>query len=254
VNGALVVAPDRSIQFTIDQLKRIITEFSEYILFIITPVTRYISMPCCDTPEHVSNFQDPDFLSQILADLTKLKFSLRKKLSPATILDGIELVCGAGCSKERIEQTLRAGWASDPVHPNAHIYAKMALNLLEKVSAGGEAGKKADTVRKRKRSDSSNSSTTANTQQTHVQQAQAQLYPSSQTGSRGPFRGSFRGQGRGRGWDTSSSYSSGSYHTANRGGGQPSRFQVRGGPHRGGGVRASGPPRGHFGGRPWPRW
>jgi hypothetical protein len=232
VNGALVVAPDRSIQFSIDQLRRIITEFSEYILFIITPVTRYISMPCCDTPEHVSNFQDPDFLSQILADLTKLKFSLRKKLSPATILDGIELVCGAGCSKERIEQTLRAGWASDPVHPNAHIYAKMALNLLEKVSAAGEVGKKADTVRKRKRSDSSNSSTTANTQQTHVQQAQS--YPSSQTGSRGPFRGSFRGQGRGRGWDTSSSYSSGSFHNVGRGGGQPSRFQDRGGPHRGG--------------------
>jgi hypothetical protein len=103
---------------------------------------------------------------------------------------------------------------------------------LEKVSAAGEAGKKADTVRKRKRSDSSNSSTTANTQQTHVQQAQS--YPSSQTGSRGPFRGSFRGQGRGRGWDTSSSYSSGSFHNVGRGGGQPSRFQDRGGPHRGG--------------------
>jgi hypothetical protein len=97
-------------------------------------------MPCCDIPEHVTNFQDPDFLSQILADLTKLKFSLRKKLSPAIILDGIELVCGAGCSKERVEQTLRAGWASDPVHPNAHIYAKMALNLLEKVSVASMVG------------------------------------------------------------------------------------------------------------------
>jgi hypothetical protein len=130
-NGALVVAPERSIQFSIEQLRRVISEFSEYILYIITQVTRYISMPCCDIPEHVTNFQDPDFLGQILADLTKLKFSLRKKLSPAIILDGIELVCGAGCSKERVEQTLRARWASDPVHPNAHIYAKMALNLLE---------------------------------------------------------------------------------------------------------------------------
>jgi hypothetical protein len=76
VNGALVVAPERSIQFSIEQLRRIISEFSEYTLYIVTPVTRYISMPCCDIPEHVTNFQDPDFLSQILADLTKLKFSL----------------------------------------------------------------------------------------------------------------------------------------------------------------------------------
>ena len=252
VNGALVVAPERSIQFSIEQLRRIISEFSEYILYIITPVTRYISMPCCDIPEHVTNFQDPDFLGQILADLTKLKFSLRKKLSPAVILDGIELVCGAGCSKERVEQTLRAGWASDPVHPNAHIYAKMALNLLEKVSAAGEVGKKAEAVRKRKRSESSSSSTVVNTQ--HPQIQQSQQYPSPQHGSRGSFRGPFRGRGRGRGWDATSSYSGGSYRSTDRGGGQSSRFQDRGGPHRGCGGRPSGPPRGHFRGQHWPRW
>jgi hypothetical protein len=252
VNGALVVAPERSIQFSIEQLRRIISEFSEYILYIITPVTRYISMPCCDIPEHVTNFQDPDFLGQILADLTKLKFSLRKKLSPAVILDGIELVCGAGCSKERVEQTLRAGWASDPVHPNAHIYAKMALNLLEKVSAAGEVGKKAEAVRKRKRSESSSSSTVVNAQ--HPQIQQSQQYPSPQHGSRGSFRGPFRGRGRGRGWDATSSYSGGSYRSNDRGGGQPGRFQDRSGPHRGSGGRPSGPPRGQFRGQHWPRW
>jgi hypothetical protein len=92
VNGALVVAPERSIQFSVEQLHRIIREFSEYLLYIISPVTRYVSMPCCDMQAHVTNFQEPDFLSQIIFDLTKLKFSLRKKLSPAVILDGIELV------------------------------------------------------------------------------------------------------------------------------------------------------------------
>ncbi len=35
---------------------------------------------------------------------------------------------------EKKVQTMRAGWASDPVHPNGHIYAKMALNLIEKVA------------------------------------------------------------------------------------------------------------------------
>jgi hypothetical protein len=34
---------------------------------------------------------------------------------------------------EKREQTMWAGWASDPVHPNGHIYAKMALNLIEKI-------------------------------------------------------------------------------------------------------------------------
>jgi hypothetical protein len=44
--------------------------------------------------EHITNFQDPDILGQIISDLTKLKFSLRKKLQPAVVLDGIALICG----------------------------------------------------------------------------------------------------------------------------------------------------------------
>jgi hypothetical protein len=84
--------------------------------------------------EHVTNFQDPDFLSDILRDLNKQKFYLRKSLALATVLDGVQLVCGDNSSLERKEQTMRAGWANDPVHPNGHIYAKMALNLIKKIA------------------------------------------------------------------------------------------------------------------------
>ncbi len=46
----------------------------------------------------------------------------------------------SGCGRERAEQTLLAGWATDPVHPNAPIYAKMALNVLEKVALSNYEG------------------------------------------------------------------------------------------------------------------
>jgi hypothetical protein len=65
----------------------------------------------------------------------EMEFQLKKKLTPATVLDGIELACGTGCSKEKIEQSLISGWALDPVHPSSHVYAKMALNLIEAVAA-----------------------------------------------------------------------------------------------------------------------
>jgi hypothetical protein len=90
---------------------------------------------------HVSNFQDPDFLPDLLRDLTKQKFELRKSLAPAVVLDGIQLVCGDNSSLEKKVQTMRAGWANDPVHPNGHIYAKMALNLIEKVAGAGGHGR-----------------------------------------------------------------------------------------------------------------
>jgi hypothetical protein len=102
VNGALVVAPERALQTSVEQLRRIVDEFSEFDLFIITPVTRYASRPCCKNSGHVSNFGDPDFLSNIISDLTKLKFQLRKKLLPATVVDGIELVCGTSCGREKV--------------------------------------------------------------------------------------------------------------------------------------------------------
>jgi hypothetical protein len=153
VKGALVVAPERAVQYTIDQLKRVVDEFEDYDLFIISPVTRYVSSPCCNSLEHVTNFQDSEFLSTIISDLTKLKFQLRKKLQPAIVLDGIKLVCSTGCGQDKVEQTLRAGWALDPVHPTSHVYAKMALNLIEKVAnPGGKAEN-----RKRKSSEDSGS-------------------------------------------------------------------------------------------------
>jgi hypothetical protein len=89
VIGALVVAPERALQHSIEQLKRIVDEFAEFVLFIISPVTTYVSNPCCTNTSHVTNFREPDFLSNLISDLTKLKFQLRKKLQPAVIIDGI---------------------------------------------------------------------------------------------------------------------------------------------------------------------
>jgi hypothetical protein len=134
VVGSLVVAPEKAMQYAIAQLKRAIAECGDFPVFVVTPWTRFVSQPCCMEAGHVTNFQDPDFLADLLRDLNKQKFYLRKSLAPATVLDGIQLVCGDSSSLERKEQTMRAGWANDLVHPNGHIYAKMALNLIEKIA------------------------------------------------------------------------------------------------------------------------
>jgi hypothetical protein len=134
VAGAQVVAPERAMQHAITQLRRAIAECGDFPVFIITPWRRYASQPCCTDPGHVTTFQDPDFLPDLLRDLNKQKFQLRKTLAPATVLDSVQLVGGDNSSMEKKEQTMRASWASDPVHPNGHVYAKMALNLIEKVA------------------------------------------------------------------------------------------------------------------------
>ncbi len=47
VKGALVVAPERAMQYAIDPLKRVVDDFEDFDLFIISPVTRYVASPCC---------------------------------------------------------------------------------------------------------------------------------------------------------------------------------------------------------------
>jgi hypothetical protein len=168
VPGALVVAPERAMQYATSQLRRAIAECGEFPVFIITPWARYASQPCCIDPGHVTNFQDPDFLPDLLRDLNKQKFELRKSLAPAMVLDGIQLVCGDSCNMEKKVQTMRAGWASDPVHPNGHIYAKMALNLIEKVA--GSAGQTTTSAGGRKRTWSSSNREDHNTATSRHQQ------------------------------------------------------------------------------------
>ncbi len=262
VKGLLVVAPECALQTTIDLLRKLVSELSEYQIFIISPITRYISGSCCNAEDHVANSSDPEFLSSILSGLTKLKFLLRKKMAPATVLDGIELICGAGCGRERMEQTLRTGWA-DPVHPKTHIYSKMALNLIEKVAASGNSSGNTTQSQKRKRSESSESASTS--QERQVTGGRGASNRGGHTGRTGPAgppnqqahtgHTGYRSQGS---YNSNCGYSnSNNSWTPHRGRGHlRGRGDARGRGHdgeRGRGNNMGGQPRRGWG-RPWSRW
>ncbi len=94
VKGALVVAPERSIRQALEQEKRIIAVCGKHPVFVISPWLRYARCPCCSELTHVTNFSDADFIPTLLADLTKLRYHIRKMLHPVKIIDGFELICG----------------------------------------------------------------------------------------------------------------------------------------------------------------
>jgi hypothetical protein len=58
---------------------------------------------------HVTNFNNADFLSTILGDLNKHKAALRKALPSATIIDGLELISGAGYNTEKAAAVINSG-------------------------------------------------------------------------------------------------------------------------------------------------
>jgi hypothetical protein len=134
VQGALIVAPDKALKFTMEQLRRMIDVCGDHSVFIVSPWPRYVRCPCCSEADHCTNFSEEDFLKTILADLSRLRYQLRKITQPAVVVDGLELICGGGYSGEKAVQTILSGWSSNPVHPGLHIYAKMALNLMERLA------------------------------------------------------------------------------------------------------------------------
>jgi hypothetical protein len=111
--GALVVAPEKAMKYFLDQLKRITAECGSHPVFVLTPWLRFARVPCCDDAGHVTNFHEPDFLASLLSDLTKLKYQLRKAVTPAIVVDSLELrERSPGCRRQRRRQRTKP-----PVRP-----------------------------------------------------------------------------------------------------------------------------------------
>jgi hypothetical protein len=134
--GELVVAPEQSIAFALEQLKRILEVCGDHPLYILCPLPRYFTFPCCRDPTHMVNSGRPDFFLSLLHGLQFLGASIRRLLPGPTVIDTMELVCGQNYTDQQAEAVCRAGWAVDAVHPTAHTFAKMALNLMEKITPG----------------------------------------------------------------------------------------------------------------------
>jgi hypothetical protein len=146
--GALVVASERSISSTVTQLNRLISACGCRQVFILSVMPRFIIMPCCDHPGHMTNFLDENYLRTILRDLTSLRASVKRLLVGGQLVDIMELICGDQYTMEKAEAAARAGWTTDPVHPSRHTVAKIGLHLIEKmgnyspVGSGGDIGGK----------------------------------------------------------------------------------------------------------------
>jgi hypothetical protein len=166
--GALVVASERSISSTVTQLNRLISACGDRQVFILSVMPRFIIMPCCDHPGHMTNFLDENDLKTILRDLSSLRASVKKMLVGGQLVDIMELICGDQYTMERAETAARTGWTTDPVHPSRHTVAKIGLHLIEKMGnytpvGSGDGGKRASSSlrldnradKKRRRDDSS---------------------------------------------------------------------------------------------------
>jgi len=154
--GDLVIAPDRWVTMTIEKLNRLTAICTENPCFVLSPMPRYVVSPCCKDKAHVTNYDDADYLSVLMKELARFNNIVRSTLVNARLVDTMELICGGKTTMEKVEQVILSGWPKDPVHPNNHTYAKIALHLLEKLAepSPGEPSGSLNRGTKRKREES----------------------------------------------------------------------------------------------------
>jgi hypothetical protein len=88
----------------------------------------------------MTNFGDPNFIREMVKDLSRVFHLLRRSLPNAKVIEGMELICGKNYNLEKATVAATSCWTADVIHPTNHSYAKMALNLLEAIAPQNSAG------------------------------------------------------------------------------------------------------------------
>jgi hypothetical protein len=104
---------------------------------LLSPIPRYLKEGCCRQVDHMPNRANNNFSQQLLDDLKEVTGNLHDFCFTSTfkamkILD--PQVSWKGTSSEEV-------WASDPVHPTAEGYAKLAAGV-EAICLSIESGAK----------------------------------------------------------------------------------------------------------------
>jgi hypothetical protein len=221
VVGDLAITPGILLRLTYAALDEIVKLCGERRIYILTPLPRYILVPCCDDDRHCVNLAVKDDISRqgvfdIMDELDLIGKAVSIKFASCTVLNTGDLLARkTGAMRHKVLDAMIAHWMSDPVHGTKAGYSKLAMKLAERVEA--------DLVPK------------AVTKKTAVKKRAA----SPEAGSSGSsYPRNVRGRG---GQDTGYTFSPGS-HLNQRGGWLPNftRGGSRGDGGRGGGGRGGG--------------
>jgi hypothetical protein len=128
-----------------DTLSEIVAICGSRLVYILTPLPRYVLVPCCFKDSHCANLvvkddatrQDVlglmDELDQVCR-LVKTKFPTCKVINTGDLLAGKD-----GASKLEVLDAMIANWMTDPVHGDKAGYARVAVKLIEKMEEKSSA-------------------------------------------------------------------------------------------------------------------
>jgi hypothetical protein len=132
VVGEIMVVHEVTLAAAVTNLKRIILDFGDRRVIIITLGPRYLTQPCCCRGGHCVHLLVPESGLKMMADLAHLHLFIQRRLCSSTnclVIPACDLLSGKkGAS---LEEALAAFSTWGTVHGSTSSYTRMALALVD---------------------------------------------------------------------------------------------------------------------------
>ncbi len=168
VVGDLAITPGILLRPMYAALEEIVKLCGERKIYILTPLPRYILVPCCDSDTHCVNLVVKDAASRqgvfdIMDELDLIGKAVSIKFSSCTVLCTGDLLIGKkDATRHEVLDAMIANWMNDPVHGTKAGYSKLAMKLSERVEADLVSKAKKTALKKRAASPEASGSGTGN--------------------------------------------------------------------------------------------
>jgi hypothetical protein len=144
VPGSLIPTPISIIRKTLQNCDCIAAAAKDSNIVLIGPSPRYVSRRCCDATEHLENYNNPDYESEILGGIETINRSIEKWaieqglnfrfLDPTEQSEPAEFPLG-----ERVTPDGSSWWSSsDPVHLSQAGYRVLASTVITRQTSDEE--------------------------------------------------------------------------------------------------------------------
>jgi hypothetical protein len=141
VVGDLAITPGILLRPMYAALEEIIKLCGNRRIYIVTPLPRYILVPCCELDSHCANLIVKDDATRqgvfdIMDELEMIGRAVSIKFASCTVINTGDLLAGkTGATRHEILDAMIAHWMSDPVHGTKTGYSKLATKLADRVEA-----------------------------------------------------------------------------------------------------------------------
>jgi hypothetical protein len=122
-----------------DTLSEIVAICGSRLINILTPLPRYVLVPCCFKDSHCANLVVKDDATRqvvlgLMDELDQVWRLVKTKFPTCKVINTGDLLAGKdGASKLEVLDAMIANWMTDPVHGDKAGYARVAVKLIEKM-------------------------------------------------------------------------------------------------------------------------